>query len=72
MLNIQLTGEISNIFPFRFHFWEEIEFYDPMAKQPYDGWVPGRFLGITWDSDDVLTYFVEPIRPGPGCCSVLT
>ena len=42
----KLTGETPDISVFRFHFWELIEYYEPNAKQPHDGWEQGRFLGI--------------------------
>ena len=56
-----LTGETPDISVFRFHFWELIEYYDPTAKQPHDGWKKGRFLGIAWESGDGMTYKIEPI-----------
>ena len=58
-----LSGETPDISVFRFHFWQEIEFYDPMVKQPHDGWTSGRFLGIAWDSGDRMTYFIESLSP---------
>ena len=54
-----LNGETPDISVFRFHFWQPIEYYEP-AKQPKDGWGPGRFLGVTWDSGDDMTYYIEP------------
>ena len=33
----KISGETSDISVFRFHFWQEIEYYDPSMKQPYDG-----------------------------------
>ena len=67
-----LTGDTPDISVFRFHFWQKIEYYEPALKQPYDGWMPGRFLGIAWDSGDAMTFYVEPIRSGPGRRAVLT
>ena len=67
-----LTGDTPDISVFRFHFWQEIEYFDPTMKQPLDGWLPGRFLGIAWDAGDALTFYIEPIKSGPGRCSVLT
>jgi len=59
--------------PFRFHFWQEIEYYDATLKQPEDGWKPGRFLGVDWDSGDALTYFVETDKgPRDGRNVILT
>ena len=55
----KLTGHTPDISVFRFHFWQEVEYYDPLAKQPSDGWTPGRFLGIAWDSGDCMTYYIE-------------
>ena len=43
----------------RFHFWEEIEYFNPGTKQPEHGWLHGRFLGIAWDIGDHLIYFIE-------------
>lgn len=45
---------------FSFHFWQEVEFYDSTLKQPNNGCISARFLGITWDSGDHMTYYVEP------------
>ena len=56
----RLTGDTPDISMFRFHFWEPIEFYDHTVKQPTDGWTPGRFLGIAWESGDAMTYYIEP------------
>ena len=55
----KVSGETPDISVFRFHFWEEIEYYDPTLKQPNNGWIPGRFLGIAWDSGDYMTYIIE-------------
>ena len=68
----KLTGETPDLSPFRFHFWEKIEYYDPDIKQPEDGWLPGRFLGIDWASGDALTFFIETEKPGGGRNMVLT
>ena len=59
----KLTGDTPDISPFRFHFWEEIEWYDIMEKNPHDGWKPGRFLGINDSSGDSMTYFIEVTTP---------
>ena len=50
---------MPDISVFCFHFWQEVEYYNPLAKQPSDGWTPGRFLGIAWDSGDYMTYYIE-------------
>ena len=55
----RLTGNTPDISVFRFHFWQHIEFYDHKIKQPGDGWMPGRFLGIARESGDSMTYYVE-------------
>ena len=68
----KLTGETPNISVFRFHFWQEIEYFDHGVKQPSDGWLPGRFLGIAWDSGDSMTYYIETESSGRGRESVLT
>ena len=69
----KLTGETPDLSPFRFHFWEPIEYFDTSMKQPASGWKPGRFLGIDWDSGDFLTYFIETEKcPGEGRNMVLT
>ena len=67
-----LAGDTPNISVFRFHFWQEIKYFEPALKQPYDGWMPGRFLGIAWDSGDAMTFYVEPVKSGPGRRAVLT
>ena len=36
-----------------------------MVKQPDDGWIPGRFLGIAWESGDSMTYYIEPDQTIP-------
>jgi hypothetical protein len=59
----KLTGDTPDISVFRFHFWEPIEYYEPCTKQPGDGWLKGRFLGIAWDSGDSLTYYIETEKP---------
>ena len=59
----KLTGNTPDISMFRFHFWEEIEYFNPASKQPEHGWLPGRFLGIAWDVGDHLTYFIETENP---------
>ena len=59
----RLTGNTPDISIFRFHFWEEIEYFNPTTKQPEHGWLPGRFLGIAWDVGDHLTYFIETDKP---------
>ena len=59
----RLTGNTPDISMFRFHFWEEIEYFNPITKQPEHGWLPGRFLGIAWDVGDHLTYFIETDKP---------
>ena len=55
----RLTGETSDISIFRFHFWQPIEYYNPIPKQSHDVWTPGRFLGIAWESGDPMTYYIE-------------
>ena len=59
----RLIGNIPNISVFRFHFWQLVEFYDHDVKQPGDGWLPGRFLGIAWDSGDSMTYYIKTEKP---------
>ena len=49
----KLTGNTPDISMFRFHFWEQIEYFNPGTKQPQHGWLPGRFLGIAWDVGDL-------------------
>ena len=55
----KISGETPDISVFRFHFWQEVEYYDPTCKQPESGWIPARFLGIAWDSGDFMTYYIE-------------
>ena len=68
----KLTGETPDISVFRFHFWQPVEYFNHDIKQPGDGWMPGRFLGIAWDSGDDMTYFIETESHGKGRPSVLT
>ena len=56
----RLTGNTPDISMFRYHIWQQVEYYEPTVKQPQDGWKPARFLGIIWDSGDALTFFIEP------------
>ena len=55
----KISGETPDISVFRFHFWQKVEYYEPMIKQPQSGWLPARFLGIAWDSGDHMTYYIE-------------
>ena len=55
----RLLGDTPDISMFRFHFWEPIEYYDPSAKQPQSGWLPGLLLGINRQAGDAMTYFIE-------------
>ena len=59
----KMSGNTPDISMFRFHFWQEVEYYDPTVKQPGDGWTPARFLGIAWDSGDFMTYYLESKSP---------
>ena len=59
----KLTGETPDISVFRFHFWQEVEWYDTTAKNPHDGWTSGRFLGINDSAGDSMTYFIETLSP---------
>ena len=56
----KLTSNTPDILVFHFHFWEVVKYFDSNEKQPHDGWKPGPFLGIAWDSGDAMTYIVEP------------
>ena len=68
----KLSGNTPDISGFRFHFWEEVEYFDSNKKQLHDGWKPGRFLGIAWDSGDAMTYIVEPTLNSRGRPTTLT
>ena len=71
--NEKLTGDTPDISKFRFHFWQPVEYHDPMVKQPASGWKKGRFLGINWSAGDDMTYFVETEKePDEGRNVVLT
>ena len=59
----RLTGITPDISVFRFHFWQEIEYFDTMEKNPHDGWKPGRFLGINECAGDDMTYYIEVKSP---------
>ena len=59
----RLTGNTPDLSVFRFHFWQEIEWYNINAKNPDDGWTPGRFLGINDNAGDSMTYFIETKSP---------
>ena len=59
----KLTGDTPDISIFRFHFWEEVEYYDTSEKNPHDGWKPARFLGINDSAGDSMTYYIEIKSP---------
>ena len=61
-----LNGETADLSPFRFTFWQEIDYYEPTAKFPQKRWRKGRFIGIAWDSGDEFTYkiWTEPDDKG--------
>ena len=59
----KLTGDTPDISVFRFHFWQEIEYYNSSAKNPSDGWCDGRFLGINDSAGDDIAYFIEVKSP---------
>ena len=54
-----LLGDTPDISVFRFHFWEQIEYYNPAAKQPSSGWLSGRLLGINRQTGDAMPYFIK-------------
>lgn len=41
-----LNGDTPDISPFRFKFWERIEYYEPTARYPESPWREGNFVGI--------------------------
>ena len=55
----KLTGNTPDLSVFRFHFWQEVEWFNINAKNPEDGWTPGRFLGINDSAGDSMTYYIE-------------
>jgi len=68
-----LSGDTPDISAFRFHFWEQVEYWEPTEKQPKSGWKNGRFLGINWSAGDNMTFFIETEKnPGEGRNIVLT
>ena len=61
-----LNGDTPDISPFRFSFWQEIEYFEPTAKFPESRWCKGRFLGIAWHSGDDFTFKIWTEPDGKG------
>ena len=53
-----LNGDTADLSPFRFTFWEEIEYYEPTAKFPQTRWRNGWFIGIAWTLGDEFTFYI--------------
>lgn len=53
------TGETADLSMFRYHFWQPIHYYEPNAPFPEPNLLPGRWLGIAWDTGDRLTYRIK-------------
>ena len=53
-----LRGDTPDISAFRYHFWQEIDYFEPRAKFPTSSWKPGWFLNIDWTSGDAFTFLV--------------
>lgn len=51
-----LNGDTPDISPFRFSFWQLVEYYEPTASCPESKWKRARFLGIAWESGDAFTF----------------
>ena len=61
-----LNGDTADLSPFRFTFWEEIEYYEPTVKFPQTRWRNGWFIGIAWTSGDEFTFYIWTDLGGRG------
>jgi hypothetical protein len=52
----KMFGRMPDILMFRFHFWETVWYFERTAKYPKSNFLPGRFVGITWQHGNALTY----------------
>ena len=43
---------------FRYHFWETVYYFEPNAPFPRPNLLPARWLGIAWDTGDVMTFHI--------------
>ena len=53
-----LFGRTPDFSVFRFYVWESILYYKEY-KVSHPVMMPGRFLGITWNHGDAMTYYVQ-------------
>ena len=68
-----VKGDTPNISPFwNFDFYQKVRYIHPDNKFPNVTVLPGRFLGIEWDTGDLLTYRILPDTTDPGEPTVLT
>ena len=67
----KLTGETPDISVFRFHFWQDVEYFDPTQKTPHDGWCRAKFLCINDSAGDNMTYILE-VKSPQGKPSIIT
>ena len=49
---------------FRFHSWELVWSYKPIAKYQKSNFQPGRFVGIAWNHDNAFTYKIWTMSDG--------
>ena len=52
-------GETPDISMFRYHFWQPIYYFDPNMSFPRPNLLPACWLGIAWDTGDVLTFHIK-------------
>ena len=53
-----LNGDMANISPFRFTFWQPIKFLNKIQFPSNSQWMMGWYLGIAWDTGDMFTLIV--------------
>ena len=54
------------------HFWDKVRFLVHKEKFPNNKELPGRFLGVSWESGNHLYYIVIPEEPSMTHPQVLT
>ena len=54
------------------HFWDEVRYLSHEEKFPNNSELPGRFLGISWEAGNNLSYLIIPEDPSVTYPKVLT
>jgi hypothetical protein len=58
-----VTGDTPDISMFRYYFWEPVWYLERQATGRHKNWIKGRFLGIAWNTGDIMCYYVCPELP---------